>query len=452
MIISAAKISPRARSGGYRLFMSSEFRVKIDKVAVSESDRKITVYCYFEPLDATQEEKDAFRDRLAKRSGFEELNVVFLEKAPAADDTLPPLPPEPPEDIDAAGETSESAGEIESETASVNESAADGQADPEETENEAETAEIKRSFPAKAVEVETVTVDFSAADYEKEIEALARADSQNHSYYGDGSSGGGYAQRSPGAGFYNGRGDGKRNKKTRITPPEGTEPPKDRNGNVILIGKDFDVPTVKMTDLTADSGYVGLEGRVFKYSNKKLSSGSYIALVPVTDGSYSVIAKFFFQAEDLEYVDNFFAKNKYIRLYGEATLDKFSHELTVMAKAIIAAKHEERMDNSEKKRVELHLHTLMSAVDAITRPGELMDTLIRWGWGACAITDHGVVQGYSEITSIYKDYKKKHPEHDFKFIYGCEAYLCHQTPDMSAEDAKKLPTYHCIDLKICTSS
>ncbi len=471
--------------------MSSEFRVKIDKVAVSESDRKITVYCYFEPVDATQEQKDAFRNGLARRTGFPELNVVFLEKAQAPDaapvpdaapapddtqiaapeagnyvaepddqggyDTPPPLPPEPPEDIDAAGgmsetalepsgETAETAIEFANGTVPADAGAAEGPAYTEETRTDAETADIRNTAHTQAVEVETVTVNFSAAEYEKEVEALARADSQNHRYFGEGGSGGGYAQRSPGAGFYNGKGDGKRNKKTRITPPEGTEPPKDRNGNVILIGKDFDVPTVRMADISADSGYVGLEGRVFKYETKKLSSGSFIAIISVTDESYSVVAKFFFQAEDLEYVDGFFKKNKYVRMYGEAALDKFTHELTVMAKAIIAAKHEERMDDAEKKRVELHLHTLMSAVDAITRPGELMDTLIRWGWGACAITDHGVVQGYSEITSIYKDYKKKHPEHEFKFIYGCEAYLCHQTPDMSPEEAKKLPTYHCIIL------
>ena len=170
---------------------------------------------------------------------------------------------------------------------------------------------------------------------------VLRADSRSRGYYPRNGEDGGIAEfprnPGPGAGFYNGRGDGKRNKRTRIAPPEGEEPRKDADGNVILIGKEFDAPVVRMIDLTADSGYVALRGRVFAFENKKLSSGSYIAIISLTDDTYSVVAKFFFQPEDLKYVENFFEKNKYIRLYGEAQLDKFSHELTIMARAIIAS-------------------------------------------------------------------------------------------------------------------
>ncbi|MBO4326043.1 MAG: PolC-type DNA polymerase III [Clostridia bacterium] len=457
--------------------MGAEFRVKIQRVAVSEKDRKITVYCYYEPADATQAEKDAFKTRLAKKSGFDDLEVVFLteEKArnaagaagaaaeaseaaeeaageaaegmaeeAAGDDIDAPLPPEPPEEQESTvympADAETQVPEKDEQKTVIYET--------EQTKPEENIAASAPAGKAQAlVDTDTVTVDFSAEEYERQVEALARQDSQGRRYYGEGggSGGSGYGAGPAGGGFYNGKGDGKRSRKTRITPAEGTEPPMDKDGNVILIGKDFSVPTVRMIDLSADSGYVGLEGRVFKYDKKKLSSGSFIALISVTDGTYSVVAKFFFQPEDADYIDSFFGKNKYIRLYGEAALDKFSRELTVMAKAIIAAKHEERHDNSPKKRVELHLHTLMSAVDAITRPEELMKTLSDWQWNACAITDHGVVQGYSEITQIYnKSYKKTMP--DFKFIYGCEAYLCHQTPEMNVEEARKLPTYHCIIL------
>lgn len=379
--------------------MSEKPKLKIDRVEISEEERSIKVYCFLKPFDVPEEEKLALKQKLIDRCGFGSLEVIFSEEkeAPSEEKEAAPEPDRPASTLPTDGP-------------------------------------------------ETVVVDFSEAEYEKEQEALLRADSQNrHGYAGEGGYGGPFPGRSPGAGFYNGKGDGKRNKKTRITPPEGTEPPKDRNGNVILIGKDFDQPVMKMIDLTADSGYVALRGRIFKYETKKLSSGSFIAVISVTDETYSVSAKFFFQAEDFDYVDGFLKNNKYVRLYGEAALDKFSHELTVMLKALIAEKHSEREDKAEKKRVELHLHTLMSAVDAITRPSELMAMLSHWNWNACAITDHGVVQGYSEITSIYyAKYAKKMP--DFKFIYGCEAYLCHQTPDMSEEEAKKLPTYHCIIL------
>ncbi len=440
--------------------MSRDFKVKIDKVEVSEADRKITVYCFYTPREASDEDKESFRRRLAARCGFDTLDVVFrLEneapaEAPAEDaaaeepagdaqDNDPPLPEPPAEDNDFYSAPAPHYADPEPETAPA--------VVPETVpENVSETAPAETAdAEAPARMPETVVVDFSEADYLKEQEALIRADSRSRGYYPRNGEDGGIAEfprnPGPGAGFYNGRGDGRRNKRTRIAPPEGEEPKKDADGNVILIGKDFDAPVVRMIDLTADSGYVALRGRVFAFENKKLSSGSYIAIISLTDDTYSVVAKFFFQPEDLKYVEDFFEKNKYIRLYGEAQLDKFSHELTIMAKAIIASKQEFRTDKAPQKRVELHLHTLMSAVDAITRPSELMETLSRWNWDACAITDHGVVQGYSELTQIYnKKYKKSMP--DFKFIYGCEVYLCHQTPEMSEAEARKLPTYHCIIL------
>jgi len=297
---------------------------------------------------------------------------------------------------------------------------------------------------------ETVAVEFSAEEYEREQQELIKADARANAYHGGGYSGeggfgGGNGYRNGGGGFYNGKGNGKRSKKARITPPEGEEPKKDKDGNVILIGRDFDAEIVRMCDVTSESGFVAVRGRVFHFEDKKLSSGSYIAIVMVTDETYSVSGKFFFQAEDAPYVEQFFASNKYLRIYGEAVTDKYTHELTLMCQAIIASKQTFRMDNAPVKRVELHLHTMMSAVDAITRPAELMETLCRWGHDAVAITDHGVVQGYSEITSIYySKYKDKMP--NFKFLYGCEGYLCHRTPDMSEEEAKKLPTYHIIIL------
>ena len=460
--------------------MSSDFRIKIDRVEVSEADRTVKAYCFYAPKDASADELEAARKLLVKRSGFSGLQVIFMtedggkageqvgndprdrslppvEVVAETGETLPPeppmeteadvsLPPEPPmEDVAEADVSLSPEPPVESDAVETLPPESSGQ--PEITEMP-ESPEMPGALRSSLPRFDdAVVVDFSQAEYEKEQEALLLADAQNRRR-GDGFFGGysrGNAGQGPGAGFYSGKGDGKRSKRNRITPPEGTEPPKDRYGKTILIGKDFDDPVVRMIDLTADSGYVALRGRVFKYDTKKLSSGSYIALVSVTDETYSVVAKFFFQPEDLDYVDNYFKKNKYIRLYGEAALDKFSHELTVMARAITGDEHVERMDQAETKRVELHLHTLMSAVDAITRPSELMETLIRWGWNACAITDHGVVQGYSEITSIYNNkYAKSNP--DFKFIYGCEAYLCHQTPDMSPEEAKKLPTYHCIIL------
>ena len=429
--------------------MSDKPRFRIERINIDNRNRKITAYVRYLPEDLPEEEKARCLEILRKKSNCEALDAVFEPEATqeAKGEEAPEYAPAPSE----ADVPAEAVGDTYVPYTDAPEGTGSGEATPPIREPyfpEAPGVEAPaRETPAEYVRrPETVSVDFSMEEYEREQQEHIREDARYNSRSGGGYSGengnGGYRN---GGGFYNGKGNGKRSKKNRITPAEGEEPKKDRDGNVILIGRDFDAETVRMCDVTSESGFVAVRGRVFHFEDKKLSSGSYIAILMVTDETYSVSGKFFLQPEDVPYVEQFFAQNKYVRIFGEAVTDKYTHELTLMCQAIIASKQTFRMDNAPVKRVELHLHTLMSAVDAITRPAELMETLARWGHDAVAITDHGVVQGYSEITSIYySKYKDKLP--DFKFLYGCEGYLCHRTPDMSEEEAKKLPTYHIIIL------
>jgi len=122
-----------------------------------------------------------------------------------------------------------------------------------------------------------------------------------------------------------------------------------------------------------------------------------------------------------------------------ATMDRFSGELTIMARSVASYHVQPRMDNSETKRVELHLHTNMSAVDGLTRPGDLVKRAIAWGHKAIAVTDHGVVQAYPDM---FKAAEKS----DLKIIYGIECYLTNQEGPLTKEQAKKTPHYHCIIL------
>ena len=84
-----------------------------------------------------------------------------------------------------------------------------------------------------------------------------------------------------------------------------------------------------------------------------------------------------------------------VKVDGVAGYDNFAKEITIMANSIFEStgiKKEKRMDNSEHKRVELHMHTQMSAMDAVTSATDLVKQAIKWGHKAVAITDHGVVQ------------------------------------------------------------
>lgn len=286
---------------------------------------------------------------------------------------------------------------------------------------------------------DVVIVPFRAADYE-------RAQNESKKMAGNGKNGGwndggndfsGYQRQAASQGGFS-RGTRKRRRLT----PEGDAPlPKDKNGNTILMGKEINDPITKMKDITMDSGNVAVRGKVFRFETKAIPSGAMIAMIEMTDSTYSITAKFFFDKEDLPFVTKYFEKNDnlHIQVYGEAQQDKYTRELTIMARSIVDYQPEKRMDHAERKRVELHLHTNMSALDGLTKPDELIRQVVEWGHSALAITDHGIVQAYPDIFKAVQKSKS-----DLKILYGVEGYLCDRTPDMTDEQAKKLPTWHII--------
>lgn len=184
----------------------------------------------------------------------------------------------------------------------------------------------------------------------------------SESSYGGGG-GGTYVKKNRGE--YNNRGDGKYSKKKKLTPEEGEELRRDSNGNKIYLGTEIDSIISKMSEIDADSGYVAVSGKIFRYEDRQIPSGSYIAMIEMTDDTYSVVAKFFFDEFDLKFVHNTFKEGTYITVYGQASQDKYTRELTIMARSIVEYKPVFRQDNAPVKRVELHLHTNMSAQDGL---------------------------------------------------------------------------------------
>ena len=126
-----------------------------------------------------------------------------------------------------------------------------------------------------------------------------------------------------------------------------------------------------------------------------------------------------------------------MKIQGNITVDKYANSELVMVgvKGIMKEPVELREDRAEVKRVELHCHTKMSKMDGLTPIKELVDTAVRWGHKALALTDHGVVQAFPFAYDEAKDLAKKNGW-ELKLIYGVEGYLCH-----SREDKKN---YHII--------
>ena len=184
---------------------------------------------------------------------------------------------------------------------------------------------------------------------------------------------------------------------------------------------------VKVEDLGVDDGRVALQGEVIYSEDRTLKSGKTLFSFDLYDGTSTITCKAFLEKDKAKKIMKRIQKSKGIKLAGTAQMDTFSNELTVMANTIIETeglKKEIRQDNSEVKRVELHMHTQMSQMDAMTSAADLIKRAMKWGMKSIAITDHGVVQAFPEAHKLLG-----YDNPDMKIIYGVEAYLA---PDKNA--------------------
>ena len=209
-----------------------------------------------------------------------------------------------------------------------------------------------------------------------------------------------------------------------------------------IIGRAIADRPVPMKELASDSGLVVVQGDIFKVETKELKGGEMLLLTfAVTDYTSSILCKIFmryrknrFQQKDGEepppitdeerqaVMDKVaqVKKGMNVKLRGECMYDSFARELSISVRDMVPMERIEREDTAEEKRVELHMHTNMSTMDALTPAGDLINRAIKWGHPAVAITDHGVVQAFP---AAFNAVKKK----DIKLIPGCEGYLIDET-------------------------
>jgi DNA polymerase-3 subunit alpha (Gram-positive type) len=196
-------------------------------------------------------------------------------------------------------------------------------------------------------------------------------------------------------------------------------------------------------ELSADDGRVALQGEVIFMEPRELKSGKTLLSFDLYDGTSTLTCKAFLNKDQSKKVQGRIAKAKGIKIAGTAGMDSFSNELSVMANTIVETeglKKEIRMDNSEHKRVELHMHTKMSQMDAMTSAKDLIKRAMKWGMKSIAITDHGVVQSFPEA---HKLLGVDNP--DMKVIYGVEAYLApDNTKSVYNNKGQEINTTYCV--------
>ena len=178
---------------------------------------------------------------------------------------------------------------------------------------------------------------------------------------------------------------------------------------------------VKVKDINMDSGKVVICGKIIKQELKELKSGKFLLMINVYDGSCTITCKAFIEPDVKDKVLDRINSAPRVTVSGNAQFDPFSKEVTIMANVVMEAEAKNemtRMDRSEVKRVELHMHTQMSQMDGVTPVEDLINRARKWGMKAIAITDHGVVQSFPKANHVVED-----NEGDIKVLYGVEAYL-----------------------------
>ncbi len=190
-----------------------------------------------------------------------------------------------------------------------------------------------------------------------------------------------------------------------------------------IFGAPFTVENVtSISSLNAPCGTVTLLGEVFSVEEKESRGGDRLTVtIGIYDGSSSIFLKKSGEKDELTAVRKI-PVGSVMAVKGSVYKDKYTGELQCSPKAAVKIRRFYRMDNAEEKRVELHLHTNMSAMDGIITPAEVVDTAMRWGHKAIAVTDHGNVQAFPEVMLAVEKRKA-----DLKILYGIEAYFVNDT-------------------------
>lgn len=187
-------------------------------------------------------------------------------------------------------------------------------------------------------------------------------------------------------------------------------------GENCIYGRNISLEAMDISDIDETSGYVAVVGEVFKTEVIETRTGKTILTFFITDYTSSITVKCFLKPNETEEVLEGVKKGLYCKVRGEAVYDTYAREIVIMGRDIVKMKKIDRMDGSTEKRVELHLHTNMSTMDAIPSASKIIERAAKWGHKAVAITDHGVVQSFPEAQIAAK-------KHGVKVVYGVEGYL-----------------------------
>lgn len=208
----------------------------------------------------------------------------------------------------------------------------------------------------------------------------------------------------------------------------------------VIYGKPFKGAATPMSEITLDrqSERVIVEGKIFAVDHREINKrAATVIAFDMTDYTGSVRISDFFKGDTAKPItDNIKKPGQWVRVQGKIDYDNYARELVIRPYAISRMDAPQREDTAPEKRVELHLHTTMSMMDALTKTGEAVATAARWGHKAIAITDHGVASSFPDALKASKN-KVAGTDKNIKILYGCEGYYVNDVDDRIAVHGEK---------------
>ena len=215
------------------------------------------------------------------------------------------------------------------------------------------------------------------------------------------------------------------------TPEKPQSQPQQTQHSQTIYGKPFQGKPIPMSEVDLNQGFVIVEGKVFHVEHKELKkNNAWVINFDMTDYTGSVRVNRYMDNNEAKPILEAIREGSVIQVKGKPTENRYDNEMVLKPFGIMPGSMPKRQDTAtEGKRVELHLHTTMSNMDALTNTAEAVKQAAAWGHRAIAITDHGCVQSFPDAMKAAAKAKVAGTDENIKILYGCEGYYVNDVDD-----------------------
>ena len=199
----------------------------------------------------------------------------------------------------------------------------------------------------------------------------------------------------------------------------------DKENPDVIIGTKIEDTPIRIDEIIAEKNNLTIEAYLYtEIDVRETKTELRIITLKLTDDTDSIYGKIFVNSEEeFNEIKGKLIPNVWLKIRGNTKDDKYANELTFQIRDINKTNRnqEEKIDDAEIKRVELHAHTTMSQMDGLADAKKLIKQAKKWGHKAIAITDHNGCQAFPDVYHTVCDINKGLEEKDkFKAIYGAE--------------------------------